>query len=1004
MKNANILKAGVAPLALGLALSAAPAFAQTNEQVRDTPGITTQDAVNAEAAAENQAIVVTGSLIRNPNLEAASPVSVTTAEEIELLQANVAEEVLREIPGVVPGIGQAVNNGANGTNTVNLRGLGSNRNLVLLNGNRLVPANFGGSVDLNNIPLALLERVDVLTGGASTTYGADAISGVVNFVTRQDFAGMEVSANQTISEEGDGSKSRIDLTLGANFDDGRGNAVLSLGYQTSDPVYQGARDFSLFQISSTNGVSSGNSPTSSPTSFAFNDPTIPVDSVFGLTQINPTGTAIVPFYQGFNFNPFNIFQTPFERYNMYGQADYDVSDTIEIYGRGLFSKNTVSSIIAPSGVFGETLTIGLDNPFLTQGVRNTLCIEGGIAAAACNAANTARVTIPGVYRRTTEVGPRISEYVTTIFDFRAGATIKLADTISLDISGAHGESENVETRQNYVLRSRLQQGLNLNAAGTACTVATGGCVPLNLFGPPGSITPEQAAFIRGSSTTTNKATLDQARVLLSGDFGFTIPAAVDPIGFALGAEYRDYGAQRLPDNLAAVPGELGGAGGAVLPLDGGYDVKEAFGELLLPIVSGKPGFEELTFEAGVRYSEYEVDAPGNPSFDATTYKFGGSYVPFNALKFRGNYQRAVRAPNIGELFAPVSTGLDNLAVDPCAGAAPTTNALLAAVCLAQGAPAGRVTAGTIPQPAAGQANVTGGGNPNILPEKADTYTAGVVIQPSGFLPGFTLSVDYYNITVNEAITAATPGDIIAACFGNLSAASATSAACTGIRRNPTTGALSGSSATTFGLPQPLTNNGRLKTDGIDLVMNYSTQLGIGNLALSFAGNWTNSSRFRASPTAYDRDCVGYYSVNCTSIQPEFSFSQRTTLGLDFADISLLWRYIDSVEYEGQADDFAARGFTAANRNLFNGTITGTGPLVGQSYNFNRIRAYHYFDLSARFEVENIKFTVSALNLTDQRPPVLGNTAGSTAFNSGNTYPSTYDTLGRTYAVTAKLNF
>lgn len=1004
MKNANILKAGVAPLALGLALSAAPAFAQTNEQVRDTPGITTQDAVNAEAAAENQAIVVTGSLIRNPNLEAASPVSVTTAEEIELLQANVAEEVLREIPGVVPGIGQAVNNGANGTNTVNLRGLGSNRNLVLLNGNRLVPANFGGSVDLNNIPLALLERVDVLTGGASTTYGADAISGVVNFVTRQDFAGMEVSANQTISEEGDGSKSRIDLTLGANFDDGRGNAVLSLGYQTSDPVYQGARDFSLFQISSTNGVSSGNSPTSSPTSFAFNDPTIPVDPVFGLTQINPTGTAIVPFYQGFNFNPFNIFQTPFERYNMYGQADYDVSDTIEIYGRGLFSKNTVSSIIAPSGVFGETLTIGLDNPFLTQGVRNTLCIEGGIAAAACNAANTARVTIPGVYRRTTEVGPRISEYVTTIFDFRAGATIKLADTISLDISGAHGESENVETRQNYVLRSRLQQGLNLNAAGTACTVATGGCVPLNLFGPPGSITPEQAAFIRGSSTTTNKATLDQARVLLSGDFGFTIPAAVDPIGFALGAEYRDYGAQRLPDNLAAVPGELGGAGGAVLPLNGGYDVKEAFGELLLPIVSGKPGFEELTFEAGVRYSEYEVDAPGNPSFDATTYKFGGSYVPFNALKFRGNYQRAVRAPNIGELFAPVSTGLDNLAVDPCAGAAPTTNALLAAVCLAQGAPAGRVTAGTIPQPAAGQANVTGGGNPNILPEKADTYTAGVVIQPSGFLPGFTLSVDYYNITVNEAITAATPGDVIAACFGNLSAASATSAACTGIRRNPTTGALSGSSATTFGLPQPLTNNGRLKTDGIDLVMNYSTQLGIGNLALSFAGNWTNSSRFRASPTAYDRDCVGYYSVNCTSIQPEFSFSQRTTLGLDFADISLLWRYIDSVEYEGQADDFAARGFTAANRNLFNGTITGVGPLVGQSYNFNRIRAYHYFDLSARFEVENIKFTVSALNLTDQRPPVLGNTAGSTAFNSGNTYPSTYDTLGRTYAVTAKLNF
>ena len=1004
MKNPNILKAGVAPLALGLALVGSPAFAQTNEQVRDTPGTTTQDAVNAEAAAEGETIIVTGSLIRNPNLEAASPVSVTTSEQIELLQANVAEEVLREIPGVVPGIGQAVNNGANGTNTVNLRGLGSNRNLVLLDGNRLVPANFGGSVDLNNIPLALLERVDVLTGGASTTYGADAISGVVNFVTRRDFAGMELSASQQITEQGDGSKSRIDLTLGANFDDGRGNAVLSLGYQNSDPVYQGARDFSKFQISSTNGSSSGNSPTSTPTSFAFDNATIPVDPVFGLTQINSTGTAIVPFYQGFNFNPYNIFQTPFERYNMFGQANYEVSDVVEIYGRGLFSKNTVSSIIAPSGVFGETLTVGLNNPFLTPGVRSTLCIEGNIAPAACTATSTATVTIPGVYRRTTEVGPRISEYVTQIFDFRAGARVALGESVTLDVSGGYGESENTETRQNYVLRSRLQQALTLNAAGTACTVSTGGCVPLNLFGPPGSITPAQANFIRGSSTTTNRATLSQARALLSGDLGFTIPSAADAVGFALGAEYRKYGAQRLPDNLAAVPGELGGAGGAVLPLSGGYNVVEGFGELLVPIVSDKPFFQELTLELGGRYSKYEVDAAGSPKFDAFTYKIGGSYVPVEALKFRGTYQRAVRAPNIGELFAPVSTGLDNLAVDPCAGAAPTTNATLAAVCLAQGAPALRVTAGTIPNPAAGQANVTGGGNPNILPEKADTYTFGVVIQPTDLIRNFTLSLDYYNIVVNDAITAATPGDVIAACFGSLSAASATSPACTGIRRNPTTGALSGSSATTFGLPQPLTNNGRLQTDGIDLVMNYSAQLGFGELGLSFAGNWTNSSRFRASPTAYDRDCVGYYSVNCTSIQPKFSFSQRTTLGLDFVDLSLLWRYIDGVEYEGQADDFAARGFTATNRNLFNGTITGTGPLVGQQFNFNRIRAYHYFDLSARFEVENIRFTISALNLTDQRPPVLGNTAGSTAFNSGNTYPSTYDTLGRTYAVSAKLNF
>ncbi|PXW78603.1 TonB-dependent receptor-like protein [Blastomonas natatoria] len=980
-------------LLIGAASLATPAFAQDQEQ--DT-GAPSNDAT----------IVVTGSLISNPNVVASSPVNVTTAEEIELLQANVAEEILREIPGVVPALGSAVNNGANGTNTVNLRGLGANRNLVLLDGNRLVPANFGGSVDLNNIPLALIERVDVLTGGASTTYGADAISGVVNFVTKRDFAGVEMSASNRITEEGDGNALRADLTVGANFDDGRGNAVLSIGYQEVDPVYQGARPISLFQVSSTSGVASGNSPTSIPTSFAFDNAAIPVDPVFGLTQTNPAGDAIVPFYAGFNFNPFNIFQTPFERFNMFGQAHYEISDSVEVYTRGLFSKNTVSAIIAPSGVFGETLTVGLNNPFLTPSIRSTLCIEGGIAAAACTPTSTATVTIPGVYRRTVEVGPRISEYVTQVFDYRLGVKVGVTDTIKLDVSGSYGESENRETRQNYVLRSRLQQALTLNAAGTACANPAGGCVPLNLFGAAGSITPAQAAFIRGSSTVTNKASLAQARALLAGDFGFSIPSASQPISFAIGGEYREYTAAREPDNLAAVPGELGGAGGAILPLDGGYNVYDAFGELNVPIASDQPFFHDLSLEAGVRYSKYEVDTAGSPSFSATTYKIGGSWAPVEALRFRGSFQRAVRAPNIGELFAPVVTGLDNLSVDPCAGTGVIGNALLSAVCIAQGAPAGRVAAGTIPQPAAGQANVTGGGNPLIGPEKAETYALGFVFQPTTFLSGLTVSMDYYNIVVDNAITNATPGDIIQGCFGSLTAASATSPACTGIRRNPTTGALSGSTANTFGLPQPLTNLGRLSTDGIDLSINYRTDLGFATLGWAFNGNWTNTSKFRASPTAFNRDCVGYYSVNCQSIQPEFSFSQRTTLGFGDVDVSLLWRYIDSVQYEGQAPDaLTGRGFTNANRNLFRGTVTGAGPMVGRQVDFNRIRAYHYFDLSTRFSItDNLGLTMTVLNLTNQKAPLVGNTAGATAFNSGNTYPSTYDALGRTFAVSAKLKF
>ena len=215
----------------------------------------TADAV--ATADEGQTIVVTGSLLSNPNLAQTQPVNVTTAEEINLRQNNVAEEVLRDIPGIVPDVGSAVNNGNGGASNVNLRNFGANRNLVLIDGNRIVPADLSGVFDLNNIPLALVERVDALTGGASTTYGADAIAGVVNFVTKKNFSGIEMSVGEQITERGDGNYLRADVTIGANFDDGRGNAVFSIGYQESDPVYQGDRDFSRDSIDSFSGTLGG---------------------------------------------------------------------------------------------------------------------------------------------------------------------------------------------------------------------------------------------------------------------------------------------------------------------------------------------------------------------------------------------------------------------------------------------------------------------------------------------------------------------------------------------------------------------------------------------------------------------------------------------------------------------------------------------------------------------------------------------------------------------------
>lgn len=971
-------KAGSAPLVLGLAMIASPAYAQ----------VTSAEAANVqEGPAQDEAgdIIVTGSLIRNPNVNSSSQVQVISENELTLRAPVTAEEAVRQIPGVVPGIGTQVNNGSNGTNSIDLRGLGLQRNLVLLDGNRIVPALSNGAVDLNNIPVALLSRVDVLTGGASTTYGADAVSGVVNFITRSDFSGIDARAGYRITERGDGGTFRADLTIGGNFADDRGNAVLSMGYTEADPIYQGARDISLFGISSASGRASGASFTSVPTTFSFADADL---------QLDPTATSLVPQYQGFNFNPYNIFQTPLERKSLYGAARFDVTDGIQVYARAMFAQTQIQSIIAPSGIFGETLNIPANNPYLTPALRTQLCAAAGIAAATCTGATPIPVA---VYRRLVELGPRIGNYENNVWDARGGVRFNVTDNLDFDFSASSGRSEQTQTNSGYVLRSRVQQALNASTT-TGCTVTTGGCVPLNLFGPAGSITPAQVAFLQGQSTVRINTTLDQVRGILSGDFGLNF--VVDqPVSFALGAEYRDYGYQRVPDAFAASPGELGGSGGAVTAFSGGYKVKELFGEVIAPLLADRPFFNTLTLEAGVRYSSYDVEAPGNPSFETWTYKGGATWEPFDGFRVRGIYQRAVRAPNIGELFAPVSTGLTNLAVDPCAGAAPATNPNLAAICIAQGAPASAI--GTIQNPSSGQSNGTGGGNPNIQPEKADTFTAGVVFSPRAFISGLTFSVDYYNIVVNDAITAQTPGDAIDACFASITAASASSPACLAIRRNPANGRLSGSASNTPGLALPLTNNGRLSTAGIDFTADYRRDFGVFDLNLNFVGNWTHHLRFQSSPSAPTRECVGFYSANCGptlgQIQPEFSFQQRTTLGFDGVSLSLLWRHIDPVRYE------------PGLRPLFSGTVTNapgaSSPLTGGTYDFNRIKAYDYFDLSAQFEInENFQLTIGAFNLFDRAPPLVGSEAGSTSANSGNTFPSTYDTLGRSYSAQVRVRF
>jgi iron complex outermembrane recepter protein len=1076
--NRAALKGSAATLVLAMLATPVTAFAQT---------------AAADTAAD-ETIVVTGSLIRNPNLISAAPVNVTTADTIALRGSNVAEEVLRDIPGIVPSIGSAVNNGNGGASYVDLRGIGSTRNIVLLDGNRIAPSGFAGRVDLNNIPLALVARVDALTGAAVTTYGADAISGVVNFVTRQDFSGVDLQVSNSLTERGDGQRFRADLTVGGNFDDGRGNATLSMGYQTADPVYQGARDFSEFNIDSNFGTNGG-SGTSVPSRFSgtrgqaggvinttspftqtgtipnpkfdptmpttgSNFPTIPVLAPVtgGLTnggsrQIDPTtgftngitgtdtnGTRFAPF----NFNPYNIFQTPFERFNIFAQAKYEISDALEVYGRGMYSKNKVGTIIAPSGSFGATVSVPLNNPFLPAGLRSQFCALNvapssiGVDSTGKSVAGQASYTAlyapdqcaraaqgqsairnqlqvdsagkpvidpvtglqqieqvvvanPAVStalaRRTTELGPRTSDYTTQIFDYRAGLRGKITNSIDWDLSGSYGESSNSSVIGGYVLTSRLQQAVN-STNKTTCTVNTNGCVPIDVFGPEGSITPAMAAFLNVKSFTQIDTSLAQVRGVISGDSGITIPSAGEAIGFAVGAEYRKYTAEQTADSIASSAGQLGGGGAATIPFTGGYDVKEIYGEIIAPIVQDKPFFENLTIEAGARYSDYNVDAVGNPAYDAFTWKVGGNWEIGGGFKVRGNYSRAVRAPNLAELFQPPVVTLTSLGSDPCAGAAPTANANLRNVCVAQGAPIGLI--GSILNPTAGQAQSTQSGSLALTPEKANTWTIGAVFQPT-FAPGLSITVDYYNITVNDAITTPTSGDAIGDCFNNLTAASATKPECTAIRRNAATGGLDGPADTTPGLFLPLSNLGTIKTDGIDVTLNYSTDIGFARLGIQGNANYTFNSKFQATPTSIDRQCVGYYSPNCGiiggSLQPKWQSSLRGTLSFTTFDASLVWRHIDGMEQEPLNQD------PAGDDNLF-------------FEPFRTIDSYDYFDLTGRFSItENLSLILTVTNLFDKQPPVVGGTStGSTAFNSGNTFPSTYDPLGRRYTMQFGLKF
>lgn len=662
---------------------------------------------------------------------------------------------------------------------------------------------------------------------------------------------------------------------------------------------------------------------------------------------------------------------------------------VNFYSEAFFSRTRVVSNLAPTGTFTNQFQLPLNNQFLTATQRTQLCAFAGIAN--CTAAVAAGQEITAIVaRRFVEAGPRVTEFSNNVFQITTGLRGKLTNTLNWDFFVQYGEAARRNTNTGTALAERVQQGLRNCPTGSAA-----GCVPINIFGAAGSLSQEALTFVGTPTSTFVNTSFASVQGLVNGDFGVSSPLAAKPIAVAVGGEYRRYSGSQFGDLPSATPGAILGSGGAFSPISGSYFSREGFAELIVPLVAERPFFHDLTLETGARYASYS-NSGGN-----WTYKFGGSWAPVEDIRIRGVWSRAVRAPNIGELFAPVATGLNNLATDPCQLALPTGNATTTALCSAQLAAVGVAASrlGSIPAPIAGQINVTTGGNPNLDPEVATTYTVGIVLQPRSvaFLRGLTATADFYDVVVTGAISSPTVSDIVNGCFGQ---SNPNDTRCTAIRRNPLTGGLSGDPATTQGAILQSSNLGFLNTRGFNFGADYSRSFGEIKANIGITGNYTLRSRFQATPSTFIRECVNFYSVSCDPVLPKFTFQQRTSVSVDLFDVSLLWRHISPTQFEPRTGATPTTQPAVGTVGSFGSTNPAT--IIGA---YRRIPAFDYLDLNLSANLTS-QFRIGFLitNLLDRQAPDVGNTIGSTGFNSGNTFPSTYDPIGRRFTLNGRLKF
>lgn len=935
----------------------------------------------ADAALEE--VIVTGSRVRAPGTESSSPILTVSSGEIARQQVADIEKVIRGLPAAIPGDNPGANNGSAGVTTVNFRGLGPNRNLVLMDGKRLVPYNTFGYVDVSQVPVELIERMDVVTGGASAVYGSDAMSGVVNFIMKRDYQGVAFSFDGAQTGHGDAGVYTVGATFGANLADERGNVVLHLNYSERDALLFDQRPFGVVNIDSQSGASSaaeGGSFTTIPTLLFGTVSGYQRGTDGELIDVFDAGGNPTPAFRSFNFNPYNYFQTPQKRWSAMASGRFAATDQAELYTRLVFTSSEVNTQLAPSGTFGFNWSLPIANPFLSNQARNTLCEDAGlpfnpVADAEAPAGCIDQDVTLGFFRRTVEIGPRINEFDGSTYQMLLGARGELGAGWSYDVSFQHGEVKRQVRLLNDLNGVAMQQALQATSA-TECLDNSNGCVPIDVFGEEGSITPAMADFVRLNLLSDEIYTQEVASAYVSGELGgFALPTAGKPVSAALGLEYRQEQGQVRPDSNLSNPVIPVGFG-PTSPVDGEFSVKEAFAEMLVPLLADKPLAASLELQMGYRYSDY--DTAGSTD----TWRAGLTWSPVAALRLRGEYQRAVRAPNIQELFQPVTFGTGNLALDPCAGSAPTTDAELAALCVATGAPQARVDSGSIPGPIAGQVNNFAGGNFDIVPETGNTVTYGVVFapgEPLGPLRNLVMTLDYYDIEIEDAINTPSLADVVNGCYdAELNPTREFNGLCALIVRNDLNGSLSGNPP--FGVTTVSDNLALQEVEGLDFTTSFGLGLGsAGALDVEIIANYYLKQDFRNSALSPLNECAGAYGQNCglTTGGPisKLRVQQRTSWSQGPLEVSLLWRYLSGV------------------------SIEPTTPVLPQ---FAHIPSYSYFDLTAAWSFdERLTLRAGIANLFDKDPPFVGGTAADTISNGGNTFPGAYDALGRTFLVGIK---